>query len=74
MKHLEKNKVDVERPKKFIKNNTLISKSQERFKDERHYVFIEEINKIALSSNNDEIIQSIGLIDWIICKKVTNKM
>ena len=29
-------------------------KTQQRFKSERHNVFIEEINKIALSSNDDK--------------------
>ena len=48
--------------KEFI-NNKLLLKSQQRFKCERHNVFAEEINKIALSSNDDERIQSIDLID-----------
>ena len=29
-------------------------KTQQRFKSERHNVFTEEINKIALSSNDDK--------------------
>ena len=32
----------------MIKNNKLILKLQQRFKSERHNVFAEEINKIAL--------------------------
>ena len=48
--------------KEFI-NNKLLLKSQQRFKCERHNVFAEEINKIALSSNDDERIQSIDFID-----------
>ena len=47
----------------MIKNNRLISKAQQRFKSERHNVFTEEINKIALSSNADERMQSIDLIE-----------
>ena len=35
--------------KQFIRNNKSILKTQQRFKSERHNVFIEEINKIALS-------------------------
>ena len=35
---------------KFITNNRLILETQQRFKRERHSVFIEEINKITLSS------------------------
>ena len=36
-----------------VKNNKLISKTQQKFKSERHNVFTEEINQIALSSNDD---------------------
>ena len=32
------------------------------FKSERHNVFIEEINKIALTSNDDKSMESIDLI------------
>ena len=39
--------------KESVKNNKLILKPQQRFKSERHNVFAEEINKIALSSNGD---------------------
>ena len=48
--------------KEFI-NNKLLLKSQQRFKCERHNVFAEEINKIALSSNDDERIQWIDLTE-----------
>ena len=34
-------------------------KIQQRFKSERQNVFTEEINKIALSSNNDKRMESI---------------
>ena len=47
--------------KGFIKSNKLILKSQQRFKTETHNVFAEEINKIALSSNDDTRIHSIDL-------------
>ena len=40
--------------KKFIKNNKLILKAQQRFKKERHNVLTGKINKIALSSNDDK--------------------
>ena len=49
--------------KEFIKNNKLILKTQQRLKSEKHYVFTEEINKIALSSNDDKKLQSIDLIE-----------
>ena len=45
--------------KEFIKNNKLILKTQQRFGSEEHNVFTEEINKIALSSNDDKRTQSI---------------
>ena len=51
--HLEK-KSDVDSLNEFIKNNKLILKTQQRFKSERHNVFTDEINKIALSSNDDK--------------------
>ena len=54
-----------------------ILKIQQRSKSERHNVFTEEINKIALSSNDDKRRQSINSIDTyangmskdLICKK-----
>ena len=48
--------------KKFTKNNKLMLNTQQRFKSEKHNVFTEEANKIALSSNDNKIMQSI---DWI---------
>ena len=51
IKHLEKNKIDVdslkEDHKKLINNNKLILKTQQRFRNEKHNVFTKEINKIA---------------------------
>ena len=35
-------------------NNKIILKSQQRFKSEHHNVYTEQINKIALSSNDDK--------------------
>ena len=35
-------------------NNEIVLKSEQRFKSERHDVYTEEINKIALSSNDDK--------------------
>ena len=37
-------------------------KRQQRFESKRHNVFTEEINKIALSSNDDKILQSIDSV------------
>ena len=57
-KYLEKNKFNVDNLKEFLKNN-LILKMQQRFKNERHNVFTEVINKIVLCSNDDKRMQSI---------------
>ena len=37
-------------------------KSQQRFKNERRDVYTEEINKIALSSNDDKRLQTFDII------------
>ena len=67
VKYLEKNEINIDSLKKFhkefIKDNKLILKTQERFKSERHIVFTEEINKIALSLNYDKRIQSNDSIE-----------
>ena len=39
-------------------NNKTILKSQQRFKSDHHKVYTEEINKIALSSNDDKRLQT----------------
>ena len=39
-------------------NDKIILKSQQRFKSDCHNVYTEEINKIALSSNNDKRLQT----------------
>ena len=65
--HLERNENYTDSLKKdhkeFIKNNKLILKTQQRFKSEKHNVFTEEIDKIALSSKDDKKIKSINSID-----------
>ena len=43
-------------------NNEIILKSQQRFKSEAHNVYTEEINKIALSSNDDKRLQTFDRI------------
>ena len=39
-------------------NNKIILKSQQRFKSDLHNVYTEQINKIALSSNDDKRLQT----------------
>ena len=43
-------------------NNQIVLKSQQRFKSERHDAYTEEINKIALSSNDDKRLQTLNRI------------
>ena len=38
-------------------NNKIILKSQQRFKSDCHDMYTEEVNKIALSSNDDKRLQ-----------------
>ena len=43
-------------------NNEIILKSQQRFKSDHHKVYTEEVNKIALSSNDDKRLQTFDKI------------
>ena len=43
-------------------NNKIILKSQQRFKSDYHEVYTEEVNKIALSSNDDNRLQTFDKI------------
>ena len=63
MNHLEKNNMDVDSLKDFIKSNKLILKAQERLKSERHNIVTEENDKFSLSLIDDKRIQSICLIE-----------
>ena len=49
--------------KKKKKKKKSILKTQQRFKNERHNVLTEEINKIALTSNDDKRMQSFYSIE-----------
>ena len=60
--YLEKKEIDADSLKEITKYKNVILKTQQWFKRESHNVFNKEINKIALSSNDDKRIQSI---DWI---------
>ena len=48
--------------KDCLLNNEIILKVQQRFKCERHNVYTEEVNNIALSSNDDERLQTYDRI------------
>ena len=43
-------------------NDEVIIKSQQRFRSDHHRVYTEEVNKIALSSNDDKRIQTFDKI------------
>ena len=48
--------------KDCLLNYEIILKSQQRFRSERHDVYTEEINKIALSSNDDKRLQTFDRV------------
>ena len=56
-----KNYVDA-----FFKDKTLI-KSQQQFRSDHHKVYTEEVNKIALSSNDDKRIQTFDKVTTYPC-------
>ena len=43
-------------------NDKIILKSQQRFKSDCHKVYTEEVNKIALSSNDDKRLQTFDKV------------
>ena len=47
----------------------IVLKSQQRFKSDHHNVYTEEINKIALSSNDDKRLQTSDRIKTSIWNK-----
>ena len=60
----KKNDADCRKEdKKDIVKNKVILKTQQRFKSERHNIFTEVINKIALSSIGDKRMQSVDAIE-----------
>ena len=48
--------------KDCLLNNEIMLKSQQRFRSERHNVYTEEVNKVALSSNDDKRLQTFDRI------------
>ena len=48
--------------KDCLLDNEVILKSQQRYKSETHDVYTEEVNKIALSSNDDKRLQTFDRI------------
>ena len=52
-----------ENHREFIENNKSLLRKQLTFKSQKHDVFTEEINKISLSSNDDNRISSIHAVE-----------
>ena len=50
--------------KNCLLNNEIILNSQQIFESQAHNVYIEEINKIALRSNDDQRLQTFDRITW----------
>ena len=57
-----KRRLMFENYKDSLFNNKTISKSQLRFKSDHHNVYTEEVNKIALSSNDDKRLQTFDRV------------
>ena len=57
-----KRELMFENYKDCLFNDKIILKSQQRFKSYNHDVYTEEVNKIALSSNDDKRLQTFDRI------------
>ena len=57
-----KQKLMLQSFKDFLLNNKNVYRSQQRFKNYNHDVYTEEVNKIALSSNDDKRLQTFDRI------------
>ena len=51
-----------EKYRQSLLEGKIISKSQQRFRSDHHNVYTEKVNKIALGSNDDKILQTSGRI------------
>ena len=57
-----KRKLMFENYKDSLFNDKIMLKSQQRFKSDHHKVYTEEVNKIALSSNDDKRLQAFNKV------------
>ena len=57
-----KRELMFENYKDCLFNGEAILKSQQRFKSDRHKVYTEEVNKIALSSDDDKRLQTFNRV------------
>ena len=53
----------IENYKDCLFNDKILLKSQQRFKSDHHKVYTEEVNKIALSSNDDKRLEIFNVIE-----------
>ena len=60
--------------KNCLLNIEIVFKSQQRFKSERHDVYTEEVNKIALSSNGDKRLQTFDKFTTYPCGASVGKV
>ena len=58
-----KQKLMFQNFKDCLLNNKTVYRSEERFKSYNHCVYTEEVNKIALSNNDDKRIQTFDGIE-----------
>ena len=56
-----------EKYKDSLFNNKIMLKSQQKFKSDHHKAYTKEVNKIALSSNDDKRIQTFDKITTYPC-------
>ena len=61
-KCIAKQRLMVKNYKDCLFNNKIILKSQQRFKSGHHNIYTEQINKIALSSNDDKRLKAFDKI------------
>ena len=54
--------IRLDEDKNSLFNDKIILRSQQRFRSDHHRVYTEEVNKVALSSNDDKIIQTYDKI------------
>ena len=57
-KCVTKRRLMFENYKDCLFNNEILLKTQQRFKSDPHEVYTEEVNKIALNSNDDKRLQT----------------
>ena len=55
-------RLTVENYTDCLLNDKILLKSQQRFKSDHHEVYTEEVNKLALSSNDDKRLQKLDRI------------